>query len=165
MVAGNETTTKLLAEMMRLLGENPREWQAVRDDPSRIDRVVEESLRLSSPTQGIFRITTTDVTLGGVGIPAGARLVMVYSSANRDETVFDEPDQFCPDRARLKEQIAFGKGIHFCLGAALSRLEARVALEELSQRILSFRLAETNDFRYFPSFMLRGLLRLDLELG
>ena len=164
MVAGNETTTKLLAEMMRLLGERPDEWQAVRDDPTRIERVVEESLRLSSPTQGIFRITTAAVTLGGVDIPAGARLVMVYGSANRDEAVFDDPDQFCPDRSRLKEQIAFGKGIHFCLGAALSRLEARVALEELSQRIPSFRLAASNDFRYFPSFMLRGLLRLDLEL-
>ena len=164
MVAGNETTTKLLAEMMRLLGEHPAEWERVRHDPSRIERVVEEALRLSSPTQGMFRIATADVELAGVSIPAGARLVLVYGAANRDEALYADAERFEPDRERLKEHLAFGRGIHFCLGAALSRLEARIALEELSRRIPSFRLAGSNDYRYFPSFMLRGLQRLDLDL-
>jgi cytochrome P450 len=164
MVAGNETTTKLLSEMMRLLGEHPDQWKRVQDDPSRIERIVEESLRLSSPTQGIFRIATEDVELAGVTVPKGARLVLVYGAANRDEVVYPDAEAFDPDRPRLKEHLAFGKGIHFCLGAALSRLEARVALEELSRRIGSYRLSDTNDYTYFPSFMLRGLLRLDIEL-
>ena len=165
MVAGNETTTKLLSEMMRLLGQHPDQWKQVQTDPSRIERIVEESLRLSSPTQGIFRITTQDVELGGVTVPKGARLVLVYGAANRDEVVYPDAESFDPDRPRLKEHLAFGKGIHFCLGAALSRLEARVALEELTRRIGSYRLADFNDYRYFPSFMLRGLLRLDIELA
>jgi cytochrome P450 len=163
MVAGNETTTKLLGEMMRLLGDHPDQWQAVRADPTRIERIVEEALRLSSPTQGIFRIATADVELGGISIPAGSRLVLVYGAANRDETLFADADAFDPDRDRLKEHLAFGKGIHFCLGAALSRLEARVALEELSRSVVTYHLADRNDFRYFPSFMLRGLERLDLD--
>ena len=121
-----------------------------------IERIVEESLRLSSPTQGIFRITTQDVELGGVTVPKGARLVLVYGAANRDEVVYPDAESFDPDRPRLKEHLAFGKGIHFCLGAALSRLEARVALEELTRRIGSYRLADFNDNRYFPSFMLRA---------
>ena len=165
LVAGNETTTKMLAEMMRLLGEHPDEWQRVRADPSRVPAVVEETLRLSTPTQGMFRIVKRDVTLGGVAIPAGARMVIVYSAANRDTAVFgDDPDEFDPDRAELSEHIAFGKGIHFCLGASLSRLEGRVALTELAARIESFTLADTNDYGVYPSFMLRGLRRLELDI-
>ena len=165
LVAGNETTTKMLAEMMRLLGDHPDQWQRVRDDPARVAAVVEETLRLSTPTQGMFRIVKHDVTLGGVAIPAGARMVIVYSAANRDTAVFgDDPDAFDPDRADLSEHIAFGKGIHFCLGASLSRLEGRVALTELAARIESFTLADTNDYGVYPSFMLRGLRRLELDI-
>lgn len=164
LVAGNETTTKMLTEMMRLLGERPEEWAAVRADPSRVDRIVEETLRLSTPTQGMFRIVTRDTTLGGVDLPAGSRIVIAFCSANRDEALFDAPDEFDPDRENLREHVAFGKGIHYCLGANLSRLEGRVALQELSRRIESFRLADSNRYEYFPSFMLRGLTRLDLEI-
>ena len=164
LVAGNETTTKMLTEMMRLLAEHPDQWQRVKDDPSRVELVVEETLRLSTPTQGMFRIVTRDVELGGVHLPAGSRIVAVYCSANRDESLFDRPDDFDPDRANLKEHLAFGKGIHFCLGAALSRLEGRIALQELTKRLDSFRLAPSNDFAYFPSFMLRGLTHLELEI-
>lgn len=163
LVAGNETTTKMLTEMMRLLAEHPDEWRRVQEDPARVDKVVEETLRLSTPTQGMFRIVTRDVTLGGVDIPAGSRLVVIYSSANRDEALFADPDAFDPDRANLKEHLAFGKGIHFCLGAALSRLEGRVALQELSQRLDTITLPESNRYEYFPSFMLRGLTSLDLS--
>ena len=163
LVAGNETTTKMLTEMMRLLGEHPEQWEMVKKDPSRIDRIVEETLRLSTPTQGMWRVVTHDVVLAGVPIPAGARIVIVFSSANRDEALFGDPDSFDPDRQNLRSHLAFGKGIHFCLGANLSRLEGQVALQELTRRIDSFRLADTNTFDYFPSFMLRGLTRLDIE--
>ena len=163
LVAGNETTTKMLTEMMRLLGEHPEQWEMVKHDPSRIDRVVEETLRLSTPTQGMWRVVTRDVELGGVPIPKGARLVIVFSSANRDEALYAEPDAFDADRDNLRNHLAFGKGIHFCLGANLSRLEGQVALQELTRRIDTFRLAASNTYEYFPSFMLRGLTRLDIE--
>lgn len=163
LVAGNETTTKMLTEMVRLLAEHPDQWQRVQDDPARVEAVVEETLRLSTPTQGMFRIATRDVTLGGVDIPTGGRIVVAYCSANRDESLFAEPDAFDPDREHLKDHLAFGKGIHFCLGAALSRLEGKVALEELASRLGTLTLPASNRFEYFPSFMLRGLTSLDLE--
>ncbi len=164
LVAGNETTTKMLTEMMRLLAENPDQWVQVKADPSRIPSIIEETLRLSTPTQGMFRIATRDVELAGVQIPKGSRVVIVFMSANRDEVLFEEPDSFAPDRANLNDHLAFGKGTHFCLGANLSRLEGRVALQELSKRIASFTLADTNDFAYHPSFMLRGLVKLDVDV-
>ncbi len=133
LVAGNETTTKLLTETMRLLAENPDEWTRLKQDPTRAPQIVEEALRLSTPTQGMFRISTKDHELGGVHIPKGARIVIVFASANRDESLYPDPDGFDPDRDNLRDHLAFGKGIHFCLGAALSRLEGKVALEELSQ--------------------------------
>ena len=113
----------------------------------------------------MWRIPKRDVVLGGVSIPKGARMVLVYSAANRDPDVFDgDVDAFCPERGHLVDHLAFGKGIHYCVGASLSRLEGRVALQELSRRIESFTLADTNDFSYFPSFMLRGLQRLDVDI-
>ena len=163
LVAGNETTTKMLTEMMRLLGEHPDQWELLKTDPSRIDRVVEETLRLATPTQGMWRVVTRDVTLGGVDLTAGSRIIIVFSSANRDEQLYDDADAFDPDRENLRLHLAFGKGIHFCLGANLSRLEGQVALQELAARIDSFRLSDTNEYRYFPSFMLRGLTSLDIE--
>ena len=164
LVAGNETTTKMLTEMMRLLAENPDQWAKVKADPTRIPAIVEETLRLSTPTQGMWRVATRDVELAGVHIPKGARVVVVFCSANRDEEVFDDPDAFDPDRARLNEHLAFSKGTHYCIGANLSRLEGRVALEELTRRLESFSLSATNDFAYHPSFMLRGLVKLDIDL-
>jgi cytochrome P450 len=164
LVAGNETTTKMLTEMMRLLGEHPGEWAKLREDPSRIPAVVEETLRMATPTQGMFRIATCDHELEGVAIPKGATMVIVFASANRDGALYPGGDDFDPDRDHLRDHLAFGKGIHFCLGANLSRLEGRVALEELSSRIERFTLADDNDYAYHPSFLLRGLKRLDLDL-
>jgi cytochrome P450 len=164
LVAGNETTTKMLTEMMRLLGEHPDQWRALRADPGRARPVVEEALRLSTPTQGMFRVTTRPATVAGVDIPAGSQVVVMYSAANRDPAVFPAADDFDPDRERVTDHLAFGKGIHFCVGAALSRLEGKVAAEELSRRIERFTLAPTNDFEYHPSFMLRGLKHLDLDI-
>jgi cytochrome P450 len=164
LVAGNETTTKMLTEMMRLLGEHPEQWEAVRADPDRVDRVVEETLRLSTPTQGMFRIVTRDTELGGVPLPAGSRIVIVFSAANRDESVFPDPEAFDPDRDHVRDHLAFGKGIHYCLGANLSRLEGRIALQEIAKRFETFRLSESNTYGYHPSFMLRGLTSLTLEV-
>ena len=164
LVAGNETTTKMLTEMMRLLGEHPDKWEAVKRDPKLIPGVVEETLRLSTPTQGMWRIATRDVELAGVHIPKGSRVVVVFSSANRDENVFIDPDEFDPQRANVTDHLAFGKGTHFCVGANLSRLEGRVALEEISKRLDSFTLGPDNQYAYHPSFMLRGLTDLTINV-
>ena len=163
LVAGNETTTKMLTEMIRLLVENPSEWEKLRKEPARVEKIVEETLRLSTPTQGMWRIVTSDTELGGVALRKGDRIVIVFSSANRDEALYSDPDSFEPDRENLRDHLAFGKGIHFCLGANLSRLEGKVALEELSRRLDTISLPDSNTFEYYPSFMLRGLTKLDLE--
>ena len=163
LVAGNETTTKMLTEMIRLLAENPEQWEMVKRDPSRVERIVEETLRLSTPTQGMWRIVTADTELGGHRLKKGSRIIAVFCSANRDERLYADPDAFDPDRENLRDHLAFGKGIHFCLGANLSRLEGKVALEELARRLDSITLPESNRYEYFPSFMLRGLTRLDLD--
>jgi len=155
LVAGNETTTALLGDMMRILGRRPEEWQRMRADPARIPVVVEEALRLASPNGGIWRIAATDVELGGVHIPAGSRLIITFMSANRDEAVFGhDAAEFRPGRDRIGQHLAFGLGPHFCLGAALSRLETRVAMEVLTRRIASFTLVGDGD-GYLPSYFLR----------
>ena len=164
LVAGNETTTKMLTEMMRLLGEHPGEWQALREDPGRARSIVDETLRWSTPVQGMFRVVRRDTTVAGVDIPAGARVVVMYAAANRDSGVFDEPQSFRPERDGATDHLAFGRGIHYCVGAALARLEGTVALEELARRLSAFELDAANTFEYHPSFMLRGLTRLDVSL-
>ena len=161
--AGNETTTKLINEMVRLLGQNHDEWWATKNDPSRIPAVVEESLRLASPSQALYRVATTDTELDGVSIPAGARLVLVYGAANRDPSVFPEPDRFDPTRPNVRDHLAFGMGVHFCIGAPLSRLETAVTLERLIARWHDFSLTPANTFEYEASFMLRGLKDLFVE--
>jgi cytochrome P450 len=163
LVAGNETTTKMLTEMVRLLAEHPDEWAKVKTDPGRIEKVVEETLRLSTPTQGMWRVVVRDTELAGVPLKKGSRLIIAFCSANRDEEVFADPDTFDPSRDNVRDNLAFGKGIHFCLGANLSRLEGKVALEELSKRLDTLSLSASNTFDYYPSFMLRGLTRLNVE--
>ena len=163
LVAGNETTTKFLTEMMRLLGEHPDQFAELQADPARAKAVAEETLRLSTPTQGMFRIVRDDVALAGCPLHKGDRAVVMFSAANRDPSVFADPDRFDPDRDNLTSHLAFGRGVHFCLGAALARLEGVVAAEELAQRLASFELAEANDYAYHPSFLLRGLMRLDVR--
>jgi cytochrome P450 len=166
LVAGNETTTKAITEGLRLLGEHPAEWERLHADPTGYaPHLVEEVLRLSTPTQGMFRTVTRDTEIEGVAIPKGSRLVLVYAAANRDPALWgDEPDVFDPERENLKQHVAFGKGIHFCPGAPLSRLEMTTVFEKLGQRLERITLADTNDFRYHPSFMLRGLVQLHASI-
>lgn len=163
MVAGNETTTKFLNETMRLLIENPSQWQAAEQDlDNQINTLVEEGLRLSSPNQGLFRFVTEDTEIGGVPIPKGSTIWLIFSAANRDENVFADAETFDMSRDNLNEHVAFGKGHHFCIGAPLSRLEGRVAFEELVRRVHLPAFAEGNTFEYEPSFIMRGLTQLDL---
>lgn len=162
MVAGNETTTKLLTSGVRLLIENPAEWEKVKQDPSLIPAMVEEVLRIASPNQGLFRTVTEDTELQGVPLKAGDRLWVIFGSANRDEKYFPDPDRFDPSRENLRNHVAFGKGTHVCPGAPLARLEACVAFEELASSVESFAFASGYQIEYEPSYVLRGLTRLDV---
>lgn len=164
LAGGNETTTKLLAAMMRQLAEHPQHWHRLRADPTSIPAIVEETLRLAAPAQCMRRRATRDVELGGVTIPEGARVITVLASANRDESLFPNPDEFDPQRSNLNDHLAFGKGVHFCIGASLTRLEGRIALEEIGRRLRSFSITENNDFPHDASFMLRGLKRLEIDI-
>jgi cytochrome P450 len=111
----------------------------------------------------MWRVVARDTELAGVPLKKGSRLIIAFCSANRDEEVFADPDTFDPSRDNVRDNLAFGKGIHFCLGANLSRLEGKVALEELSKRLDTLSLSASNTFDYYPSFMLRGLTRLNVE--
>ncbi|HEX5752115.1 MAG TPA: cytochrome P450 [Archangium sp.] len=120
--AGHETTTNLITAALVLLLEHPEQLRAVREDGSLLQPFVEETLRLESPVQGLFRITTEQVELGGVTLPRGARLQVLYASGSRDEAVFPRPERLELNRPNAESHLAFGRGIHFCLGAALARL-------------------------------------------
>lgn len=139
-VAGNETTTKLLGNAWYWAWRNPDQRAVPFGDPSRIVDWVEETLRYDTSTQMLARVTTTDVELHGGTIPAGDRVLLLVGSANRDPAVFSDPDRYLLDRPGTERQqlLSFGFGRHFCLGASLARLEARVALEELVAAIADY---------------------------
>jgi cytochrome P450 len=124
---------------------------------------VEEILRLESPAQGLFRTATRDVEVAGTSIPAGARLMVHYGSANRDAAVFADAEAFAPGRSDGDRHLAFGKGIHFCLGAPLARLELRIALPLLLERLPGLRLGAEEERERDPIFFARGFTRLLLE--
>jgi cytochrome P450 len=164
MVAGNEATTKGMNELIKQLIQNPMEWKRIQEDPACIPAVVEEGLRLASPNQGLFRIVKEDIELEGVSIPKGSMVWVMFGSANRDERTFADPDRFDSTRDNLTEHVAFGRGAHFCIGAALARLELRVLLEQLAARIERMDFAPGMSFEYEPSFILRGLKSLEIEM-
>ena len=164
MVAGNEAMTKGVNEIMKLLVQHPTEWKHIQEDPSAIPAMVEEGLRLASPNQGLFRICTEDTEVAGVPIPKKARLWVMFGSGNRDERVFPAPDRFDPGRDNLNESLAFGRGAHFCIGAPLARLEIRVLYEELARQLESIDFAPGTTLEYEPSYILRGLKALEIEV-
>jgi cytochrome P450 len=131
--AGAETVTKLVGNIAVVFDRHPEEWDHARTDPDRITRAVEEVLRLLPPSQYQGRFSVEDRTYEGGTIPAGFPVLLLTGAATRDPRAFDRPDDFDPDRPP-SVSIAFGHGIHSCLGAALARLEARIAVEEIAER-------------------------------
>jgi cytochrome P450 len=162
LVAGNETTTNLLGNTLLALMAHPDQLAGVQRDPGRIPALVEEALRYDGPIQFLFRQATQDVELAGVKIPAGATVMPLLGSANRDDANFAHADRFDVSR-NTQGHLAFGLGIHFCLGASLARLEARVALEELLGRFTRFEPAEPR-VEYIDSYLVRGPKRLPLRV-
>jgi len=133
LIAGNETTTNLLGNMLNVLAERPELWQRLRDDQGLVEAVIEETLRYESPVQRLFRTATRDLEFSGVKVTKGDRVTIFYGAANRDPAEFPNPDEFRLDRD-LRNHVAFGMGIHYCLGAPLARAEARIALNAFLNR-------------------------------
>ncbi|MGI9031960.1 MAG: cytochrome P450 [Ilumatobacteraceae bacterium] len=166
LVAGNETTTKLIASAVRILMERPETMQQLRDDPTLIAGFVEEALRLETPVQGLYRTAVEDTDVGGVSIKAGDHLMLVYAAGNRDPERFADPEAVDPFRPGLMSHLSFGHGEHFCLGAALARAEGRIAIEVLLERLDDIRPADGTvlaDLDYEPSYVLHGLKQLPVQ--
>jgi hypothetical protein len=162
-IAGNETTTKLLGNALYWLWRNPGQRRLVEHDPSKIPAWVEETLRYDPSSQALARTLSEDVTLRGVTMREGDRVVLLIGAANRDELVFPEPDRFDVER-NTSASLSFGYGTHYCLGASLARLEGRVALEELCARISGFEI-ETSGIVRVHSVNVRGFAVLPVELS
>ena len=165
LVAGNETTSASLTEGVWLLIENPDQYQLLRDDPSAemISRLVEEVLRISSPSSNMFRRTTREVEMHGVTIPENSILFARFASANHDDSQFPEAAKFNLMRDNLKDQVAFGKGVHHCLGAALSRREMNIGFKVILDRMENFRLADgASDPEFSANALLHGMTGLNI---
>jgi cytochrome P450 len=163
--AGHETTTNLLSNTFCALLRDHNQWHALRSDLTLTARAVEEGLRYDAPVQGMFRTTTEDVTISGVTLPAGARVFVVFGAANRDESTFAEPDCFDIQRPNADKHLSFGHGIHYCIGAPLVRLEARIAIEVLVQRLPDLHLVPNQTMTYLPSLLNRALQHLQVHWG
>jgi cytochrome P450 len=163
LVAGNETTTSTMAAGVLFLIDNPEQFRRLQEDPSLIPNAVEEMLRMETPSCGLWRVVKQDAELNGVAIPKGSMLMVRFASANRDETVFEEPERFDVCRRNAEDNLAFGQGVHFCVGAQLARKELNVAFTELLRRTTNWRLTPGKNNRlHWPNLILRGLQQLHI---
>jgi cytochrome P450 len=163
LLAGNETTAKLITSTVLHLAEQPDVADDLRSDPEKVPPFVEEMLRLEPPSQGLYRIALADYELGGVQIPDGAAVFVAFAAANRDPDQFDAPDECVVERETGAPHLGFGLGAHFCLGAGLARAEARIAIQRLIARCTDIRLAiDPGAIEYEPSFIVHGIRRLPL---
>jgi cytochrome P450 len=154
--AGHETTTGLIGNTVRRLLEDPSRWTDVVQRPDLIPAAVEETLRFDPSVAVWRRVTTRPVTLAGVDLPGQARLFLWLAAAGRDETAFDRPAEFDLHRTDAERHLAFGKGLHYCLGANLGKLEAQIAVAELARRYPHLRLAPDQRLTFHPNISFRG---------
>jgi cytochrome P450 len=169
--AGQETTVRLLGSALQLIAERPELQQLLRDEPARTTSFIEETLRFESPVKGDFRLSRVPTTVGGVELPAGTTVMVVNGAANRDPRRFEDPNEFVVDRDNARQHLAFGFGVHTCPGAPLARAEGRITVERLLERVGDIRISEAEHgppdarrYEYAPTYILRGLQRLHLEL-
>ncbi|MDE0887078.1 MAG: cytochrome P450 [Myxococcota bacterium] len=165
-VGGIETTVGLIGAAVQHAAQTPAAWSKLRESPESIAAFVEEAVRLDGPATGNLRRTTRDTELGGVRLPQGSTVALLWGSANRDATEFSEPDRFILERSNIKGHLGFGLGKHFCLGAALARMETRVALQALVRVKERVTLAvDTETLRHKPNLSIRRLQSLPIALG
>jgi cytochrome P450 len=162
LVAGNETTTNLLGNAMLTFAEHPEVWEKLKVDPNLITLAIEEVLRFRSPVQSMFRVAKTDVHIAGQIIPEGGRIVAWIGSANHDGEMFTRADEFNIERSPNKH-LAFGQGIHYCLGAPLARLESKIALETVLKCFGKVELIPETNLERIPSNLIYGLKQLPLK--
>ncbi|WPB73294.1 cytochrome P450 [Archangium violaceum] len=161
--AGMETTSQLLGNAVLMLAQHPEQLELMKADRTHIPRFIEEVLRYEPPTQLSFRMAMQDVELSGTKVPAGSLVFGLIGSANRDERVFEQPERFLPGREKATQHLSFGYGVHFCLGAQLARMEARLGLEALVSRIRGLRL-RSPEVQWLPGFTIHGPAVLPVEL-
>ena len=162
--AGGESTAALIGSTMRVLAESPELAERLRRDPALIPRFVEEVVRLEPPFNFHYRAVRRPCELAGYALDVGDRLMLGWASANRDPALFEDPDALRLDRKHPKKHLSFGRGAHFCIGAPLARLEARVVLEEVLAATSQISLRGEDPLRYARSIFIRRLERLDLDL-
>ncbi|MFP8882357.1 MAG: cytochrome P450 [Myxococcota bacterium] len=160
--AGAETTAKLIGNAVVYLGRDPAQRKLLFEDPGRIPLAIEELLRYDAPSQFQGRVVLRDVTVGGVTIPKGARVALVTGAACRDEREFDDPDRLDLSR-RVRREIYFGYGQHFCIGKSLARLEARIALEEIAARFPDYEVNEAGLKRTYQAHV-RGFKNVPIRV-
>ncbi len=168
--AGQETTVRLLGASLQLIGERPEVQQLLRERRDLVPGFVEEMLRTESPVKGDFRLARRRTTVGGVDVPAGSTLMVLNGAANRDPRRFDDAETFELERANSREHLAFGRGPHSCPGGPLARMETRVSIERLLDRLGEIHISEEHHgppgarhYEHIPTYILRGLTRLYLE--
>src|SRR5262245_40958735 len=168
--AGQETVTKLLSAAVQTLAERPELQQTLRENRKLVGPFIEESLRTQSPTKVDFRLARKTTTLGDVHIPAGTVVMLCLGAANRDPRKFEDPHEFRLDRMNVREHIAFGRGIHSCAGAPLARVEGVITVNRMLDRMRDITInedkhgaGEDRQYRYEPTFLLRGLTELHIE--
>jgi cytochrome P450 len=161
--AGHETTASLIGNAVHQLLRHRASWEELCRVPELVPQAVEEILRYDTSVISWRRRATRATEIGGVSIPAGAQLLLLLGSANHDERVFDDPETLDLHRAGATRHLSFGHGIHHCLGAALARLEARIALEVLAERLAGLRLVEDQEIEVLPNTTFRGPRALHVE--
>jgi cytochrome P450 len=163
--AGHETTTGLIGNTMRRLLEDPARWAEIVARPGLIPGAVDETLRYDPSVPVWRRVTTRPVTLAGADLPAGARLFLWLAAAGRDEEAFDRPGDFDMGRTDADHHLAFGKGLHYCLGANLGKLETQIAVTELARRFPALRLVPDQRLSFHPNISFRGPQVLMVRTG
>jgi cytochrome P450 len=165
LVAGNETTTNGIANGILQMADDQELQSRLRDNPKEVKTFVEEILRYESPVQGLFRYSTEETVLGDVTIPKASTLMIRYAAGNRDESKFEEGDSFNVDRRNSGAHLAFGSGIHHCVGSQLARAEMIAVFRAMLERFSKFELAvPRDDLQYHFSFALRGPQSIPLKL-
>ena len=162
-LAGHDSTSNAIVNTLRRLLATPEQWKLLCAEPEAIPNAVEEGLRFDPPVMGHRRLAATDVEIGGVPVPAGAKLILLFASAGRDAQQFPVPDAFDVHRVNAVDHLTFGKGVHFCLGAPLARMELRIVLELLTELTPEMRLVEGQTFEYSPNALFRSLRALLVE--
>ena len=160
---GDANTPELMTNSMLVLLRDPDVMASLRSDGSLIEPFIEEVLRYDNPVIGDFRVATRDAVVAGVDIPKGSKLMVLFSSANHDETHFSDPERFDLCRKDRMTHLSFGHGAHFCPGASLARLEGKIAMEQLLSRLGNIRMQDDAPVPYVPSVIQRIPIRLRLQ--